>query len=91
MTTTEITAKVRKLKKLQAKAEELNAEIKAIQDEIKAEMTAQNAEEIKAGGYKVRYSAVISNRFDTAAFKKLHAKMYEKFVTTTTTRRFTVA
>lgn len=91
MTTTEITAKVRKLKKLQAKAEELNAEIKAIQDEIKAEMTAQNAEEIKAGGYKIRYSAVISNRFDTAAFKELHAKMYEKFVTTTTTRRFTVA
>lgn len=54
MTTTEITAKVRKLKKLQAKAEELNAEIKAIQDEIKAEMAAQNAEEIKAGGYKIR-------------------------------------
>lgn len=91
MTTTEITAKVRKLKKLQSKNEELNAEIKAIQNEIKAEMDSRNAEELKAGGYKIRYSAVTSSRFDTAAFKKLHAKMYEKFVKQTTSRRFTIA
>ena len=91
MTTTEITAKVRKLKKLQSKNEELNAEIKAIQNEIKAEMDSRNAEEIKAGGFKIRYSAVTSSRFDTAAFKKLHAKMYEKFVKQTTSRRFTIA
>lgn len=91
MTTTEITAKVRKLKKLQSKAEELNAEIKAIQNEIKAEMDSRNAEELKAGGYKIRYSVVTSNRFDTTAFKKLHAKMYEKFVKQTTSRRFTIA
>ena len=91
MSTNEITAKVRKMKRLQAKADELNAEIRAIQDEIKTEMTAQNAEEIKAGEYKIRYAAVTSNRFDTAAFKKLHAKMYQQFVKTTTTHRFSVA
>ena len=91
MTTTEITAKVRKLKRLQSKAEELNAEIKAVQDEIKAEMDSRNTDEIRAGGYKIRYAAVTSNRFDTAAFKKLHAKMYEKFVKQTTSRRFTIA
>lgn len=91
MTTTEITAKVRKLKKLQSKAEELNAVIKAVQDEIKAEMEIRNAEELKAGGYKIRYAAVTSNRFDTAAFRKLHAKMYEKFLKQTTSRRFTIA
>lgn len=91
MSTNETTAKVRKIKRLQARADELNAEIKAIQDEIKAEMDERNAEEIKAGGFKIRYAAVTSNRFDTAAFKKLHAKMYEKFIKTTTSRRFTIA
>ena len=79
MSANEITAKVRKIKRLQAKADELNAEIKAIQDEIKAEMLAQDTEELRAGDYKIRYAAVTSNRFDTAAFKKLHAKMYLVF------------
>ena len=44
MTTTEITTKVRRMKRLQAKAEQLQAEITAIQDEIKATMTEQGAE-----------------------------------------------
>ena len=39
----EITAKVRRMKRLQAKADELDAEIKAIQDEIKAEIKAPTA------------------------------------------------
>ena len=38
MSTNELSAKLRKLKKLQARAEELEAEITAIQNEIKEEM-----------------------------------------------------
>lgn len=49
MSTNELTAKVRKLKRLQTKAEELKEEITAIQDELKALLTAQNVEEMKAG------------------------------------------
>ena len=41
MSTNEITAKVSKLKRLQTKADDLNAEIKAIQNEIKAELEAK--------------------------------------------------
>ena len=51
MSTTEITAKVRRMKKLQAKADELNAEITAIQDELKALMIEKDTEEMKAGEY----------------------------------------
>ncbi|MBQ4262406.1 MAG: site-specific integrase [Ruminococcus sp.] len=43
MSNNEITAKVRRMKRLQAKADELDAEIKAIQDEIKAEIKAPTA------------------------------------------------
>lgn len=91
MSTNEITAKVKKLKRLQAKADNLNTEIKAIQNEIKAELEAQNIEELKAGEYKIRYAAVTSKRFDTAAFKKLYSALYNQFVKTTTSRRFTIA
>ncbi len=91
MSTNEITAKVRKMKKLQAKAAELDAEIKAIQDEIKAEMLTLGADELKAGEFKIRYAAVTSNRFDTASFKKMYAALYQQFTKPTTSRRFLVA
>lgn len=91
MTTTEITAKVKRMKKLQAKAEQLQGEISAIQDEIKAEMLEQDTEELRAGEYKIRYSVITSNRFDSSAFKKLYGELYRQFTKTTTSRRFSVA
>lgn len=91
MTNTEITAKIRRMKRLQSKAEELNTEITAIQDEIKAVMLEQDTEELKAGEYKVRYIAITSNRFDSKAFKAAYAALYEQFVKQTTSRRFSVA
>ncbi len=91
MSTNELTAKVRKLKRLQLKAEELNDEIKAVQDELKAIMTAQNLEEMKAGTFKIRFIPVTSNRFDTAAFKKTHLDLYNQYIKQTTSRRFSVA
>lgn len=91
MSTNEITTKVRRMKRLQAKAAELDKEVKAIQDEIKAEMLAQGADELRAGEFKIRYAAVTSNRFDTAEFKKLYSALYNQFVKTTTSRRFTIA
>ena len=46
MSTNELSAKLRKLKKLQARAEELEAEITAIQNEIKEEMEARGTDEM---------------------------------------------
>lgn len=91
MSTNEITTKVRKMKRLQARAEALQAEITAIQDEIKAVMTAQGAEEMTAGEYKIRYALITSNRFDSKAFKATYAALYEQFTKQTTSRRFSVA
>ena len=91
MSTNEITTKVRKMKRLQARAEALQAEITAIQDQIKAVMTAQGAEEMTAGEYKIRYALITSNRFDSKAFKATYAALYEQFTKQTTSRRFSVA
>ena len=70
MSKTEMTSKVRELKELKAMAEELAAEITAIEDSMKADMTAQGIEEMTVDVYKVRYKTVKSSRFDTTAFKK---------------------
>lgn len=91
MSTNELTAKVRDLKELKAMMEELAADITAIEDDIKAEMTARNTDEMMIDVFKIRWTKVSSSRFDTTAFKKAMPELAEKFTKTTESRRFTIA
>lgn len=91
MSKTEMTSKVRELKELKAMADELAAEITAIEDSIKADMTAQGIEEMTVDIYRVRYKNVKSSRFDTMAFKKAMPDLAAQFTKETENRRFTVA
>lgn len=91
MSTNELTCKVRELKELKVMAEELTAEITAIEDAIKAEMNNRNIEEMTVDVYKVRWTKVLSNRFDTTAFKKAMPDLAEKFTKQTECRRFSIA
>lgn len=91
MSANEITAKVRELKELKAMAEELAQEITAIEDAIKAELTARNAEEMTVDVYKIRWTKVTSSRFDTTSFKKAMPELYGQFTKTSESRRFSIA
>ena len=91
MSQNEIIKKAEYLQELEGFMEEIKAEAETIRDSIKAEMLAQNVEEMEAGQYIVRWNTVISNRFDTTAFKKLHAELYKSFTKQSTSRRFTIA
>ena len=91
MSTQELTRKVRELKELEAMAEELAAEIEALKDGIKAEMTAREVEEMAVAVYKVRWVTVASRRIDTQARKKAMPELAQQFTRTTETRRFSVA
>lgn len=91
MSTNELTSKVRELKELKAMAEEIAAEITTIEDAIKAEMTARETDEMMIDVYKIRWTRVKSNRFDSTAFKKAMPELAEKFTKTTETRRFSIA
>ena len=91
MSTKDLQAKVKELKELKIMASELADEIGSIEDEIKAEMLARDTDEIITGEYKIRYKLVESTRFDTTAFKKAHADIYNLFTKQTSTRRFTIA
>lgn len=84
-------AKVRELKELKAMQDELAAEITAIEDEIKAVMLDNGTEEMNVDVFKIRYKLVESKRFDSAAFKATHAELYNQYTKTTTSRRFSVA
>lgn len=91
MSTTEITSKIENIKTLQTMIDELTAEMEAAKDEIKAEMTAQNIEEMSISCYKVRYQTITSSRFDSTAFKKTHADLYSQYCKQTTSKRFSIA
>jgi predicted phage-related endonuclease len=90
MTTQELTQTVRELKELKTMAAELTAEITTLEDVVKAEMTARNTDEITVDVFKVRWTPVISTRFDSAAFKATHAELYAQYSKSIETRRFSI-
>lgn len=79
------------LKEWEKVMEEAKAEADAIRDQIKAELIAQETEEMEVGNYIVRYTSVLSNRFDTTAFKREHNDLYKQFTKQTASRRFSIA
>lgn len=91
MSTTNINQMVKELKELQRMSDELNTEIEAIKDMLKAEMAARNTDEILTSEYKLRYKEVSSSRFDTTSFKNKYVDLYNQFLKVTTSKRFTVA
>lgn len=90
MSANEMTQKVRELKELKAMIDELSAEVATIEDEIKAEMTARNVNEMAVDVFKIRWTPVTSSRFDSSAFKKVHGDLYAQYTKQTTSRRFTI-
>ena len=91
MSTIELTTKIRELKELQLLIEEAESEAEAIKDIIKAHMTAENTDTLTVDIFKVRWTTVTSNRFDSAEFKKKYVDLYNAYTRQSITRRFSVA
>ena len=91
MSTIEITSKIEALKELEALIEEAKAEAEALRDDIKTEMLNRNTEELEAGQYIVRWTSVLSQRFDSTAFKKVMPDVYKDFTKQVSSRRFSIA
>jgi predicted phage-related endonuclease len=91
MSTIEITSKIEALKDLEALIEEAKAEAETLRDEIKAEMLNRNTEEMEAGQYIIRWTSVLSQRFDTTSFKKVYGDLYKEYTKQTASRRFSIA
>ena len=88
MSANEIQSKARELKELKTMKEELESEISAIEDALKAAMGEK--EEMFCGEYKLTYQTVSTSRFDSTLFKKEHADLAAAYTKSTTYRRFSV-
>ena len=83
-----ISTKVQELVELRRMADELQAEIDALTDEIKAYMGDE--ETLTTNAFKVSWKNVTSTRLDTVALKKALPDVAARFTKTTVTRRFSV-
>ena len=91
MSISELDMKVKELRELRRMAEELQAEIDAAQDAIKAHMDSQGVDTLAGSDWKVTWKSVTSSRMDTSALKKALPEIAERFMKSTTSRRFVLA
>ena len=91
MSTNDLVMKVEQLKELENLLEEVKVEAEAIRDEIKQEMMARDTEELEAGQYIVRWTSILSNLFDTTAFKKVMPDVYKAYTKQISSRRFSIS
>ena len=85
-----IISKVEELQEWQTILDEAESMVESLKDFIKQEMVERGVEEMEAGTHICRFTTVLSNRFDTTAFKKEYAEVYKAFTKQTTSRRFSI-
>ena len=88
MSMNEMEAKVSELRELRRMADDLAAEIGALEDDLKAYMTANNADELHGPSFKITWKPITSSRLDSKALKAAAPELWERFTKTITTRRF---
>ena len=91
MGTIELNGKIKELRSLRRMADEVAGEIEALQDAIKAEMTARSVDELTGDDWKVTWKAVTSNRLDSTALKKELPDIAARYTKASISRRFTLA
>lgn len=91
MSQNDIIKKAEYLQELEALMDEARAEADSLRNAIKAEMMARGVEEMEAGKFIIRWTPVLSNRFDSTAFKKLYGELYKSFTKQTASRRFSIS
>ncbi len=91
MSNIDLAKKIDELHELEELIEEAKANAEAVKDSIKAELLMRDTEELEVNGKIIRWTSVLSNRFDTTAFKKSYGELYKQFVKQVSSRRFSIA
>ena len=91
MSTNEISTRIENLLELEALIEEAKAELEAMRDEIKQELLSRGVDELEAGQYIVRWTPVLSQRFDSTAFKRVMPEVYKAYTKQVSSKRFRIS
>ena len=88
-TTTNINEAIRQIKEYQDLQEQVKAEIEALKAECIEYLDEHPTDEYLCDEGKITYREVLSNRFQSTEFKKIHGDLYKAFTKQTASMRFT--
>lgn len=54
-------------------------------------MDKKHLEEMDVGNFTVRYTTVVSSRFDSRAFQETHQALYDQYCVASESKRFTIS
>ncbi len=91
MSKVEIISKIEEIRQLEELIAEASAEAEILRNAIKQQMLLEDTEEMEVGQYMVRYTNILTQRFDTTGFKKAHSELYKSFIKQSASRRFTIS
>lgn len=83
--------RVEQLKTLEAQMKDLEKQAEELKQDIKVDMERKGLEKQTAGEYIVRFTTMVSSRFDSKAFREAHSRLYDRYLKKTATRRFSIA
>lgn len=90
MTNRMIENRVKKIQDLESQKKQLEAEIERLKQELKSEMEDEGVSVIQTEkGVTVRWQEIVSDRFDSKNFKADHPKLYNEYVKSSVSHRFT--
>ena len=89
MTERTLQTKIKKIKELEMQQKNLAKQISSLKADIQEEM--KDREQLQAGAYLIRWTRVVSNKFDSKAFQSEHSRLYNKYVKEVESRRFAIA
>jgi len=88
-TTKNINEVIREIKEYMDMQDQLKQEIEALKAQAIEYMDDNGVDEVLTDAGKITYREVITNRFDSTSFKKVHSDLYAEFVKKTSNMRFT--
>ena len=91
MSKTEMITLINELSEIEALIAEAKEQAESLRDTLKGEMLKRNAEELVVDGYIIRWTPVLSNRFNSAAFKKALPDVYKAYTKQVSSRRFSIS
>jgi predicted phage-related endonuclease len=91
MTKEQLNAIASEIREYENLMEEAKNEIENRKDLLKAELMTNGTDELDTSKYVIRWTNVLSSRFDTATFKKEHGEMYKQYCRESASRRFTIS
>lgn len=91
MTNEKINATVEEIMEYEALLDEVKGIVDVLKDNLKNEMAERKVESLSTDRYTVRWTEVLTSKFNSKEFKKVYENLYTVFLRQTRSRRFSIS